>query len=121
MFMLEFGRWWYGAGWAHVVRSSGERIRGIALAFSLPILIRTLFAPWRRIISYGNHSFEDSLRAMLDNTISRLVGFGVRLAVMLAAIVLIVLTSLLSAIVIICWPLLPLAGIGLVIRGLLPW
>jgi hypothetical protein len=119
--MMEFVRWWYGPGWVHLVRSSVQRVRGLALAFSLPILIRTLFAPWRRIISYGSKSFQDSMRAALDNFISRFVGFGVRVIVMLTAIVLIILSSLLSLVAVICWPLLPIVGIGLIIRGLLPW
>lgn len=119
--MVEFIRWWYGAGWVQVMRSAGQRLRGLALAFSLPILIRTLFAPWRRIISYGDRSFEDSLRALLDNTVSRFVGFGVRLAVLLAALALIIITSLVSLVVIVAWPLLPAVGLALIIRGGLAW
>lgn len=121
MFVMEFVRWWYGPGWVHLIRSSGERLRGVALSFSLPILIRTLFDPWRRIITYGSRSFQESLRALLDNTISRLVGFAVRVIVMIAAVFLMALTGLISLVAIIGWPLLPIVGIGLIIRGFLPW
>jgi hypothetical protein len=89
--------------------------------FSVPLLLRTLFAPWRRIISYGDSSFAEGLQALLDNTISRFVGFGVRLVVLVAAAILITLSVLLSALVIIFWPFLPITAIGLLIRGFLPW
>ena len=61
------------------------------------------------------------MRAALDNAISRLVGLCVRVIVIIGAIVLIILSSILSVVTIVGWPLLPVAGIILIIRGLLPW
>ena len=121
MLVVELVLWWYGQGWIHVVRTAGQRLRRIILAFSLPLLLRTLFAPWRRIISYGDRSIGERMRAVLDNAISRLVGLVVRLVVLVAACILIFLSAILSAFAIIAWPFLPIAAIGLIIRGLLPW
>ena len=78
-----------------------------------------MFSPWRRIISYGGRGLEDRLKAVLDNLVSRAIGFVVRLFVLLAAIVTMVVICLLTIIEIIIWPLLPLAIPGCLIAGLL--
>ncbi len=121
MVVVELLQWWYTRGYRHVIRSLGARLRGISLAFSIPLLIRTLFAPWRRVITYGGHSFIDGLKAVLDNTVSRLVGFTMRFLVLLTAGLLVLLVGALGLIAIILWPLLPLLAVGLIVRGLLPW
>lgn len=77
--------------------------------FSVPILLRTLLAPWRRIITYPGASLEARLRAAGDNSISRLVGFTVRTTVLIAAGVMLVLTATVSLMFIVAWPLVPLA------------
>ena len=121
MLGIEFIRWWYGPGFSRLFKLTIRRIQGIVLAFSLPLLIRTLFAPWRRIISYGGESIKERFQAMLDNLISRIVGTCVRLIVILAAVIAVILLSIVGAILLVVWPLLPAISIGLVIRGFLPW
>jgi hypothetical protein len=111
--------WWYGAGWKHLVQRWTEAVRRIGLQFSVPLLARTLFAPWRRIISYGNESFIDGLKAALDNGVSRFVGFWVRVIVILTAGLLMCLLAVVGLIATLLWPLLPLLAIGFIVRGFL--
>jgi hypothetical protein len=115
---IAFFSWWYGNGWQQVVNSFKPRIRTIAENFSVRQLLRTLFAPWRRIITQPGRSLEARFRAAIDNAFSRCVGFVVRLGVLLAALVCVVVVVLLSLIEIIVWPLLPLAVPGFIIAGL---
>jgi hypothetical protein len=117
MFITDMIIWWYGAGWKHLVQRLFGAVGRIGLQFSVPVLAKTLFAPWRRIISYGNESFVDGLKAGLDNAVSRLVGFGVRTIVILTAGILMALVSVVGLIATLLWPLLPVIAVYLMISG----
>jgi hypothetical protein len=121
MLALEFITWWYGPGYRRLMRAVAGRIHGLAMVFSLPLLIMTLGAPWRRIISYGGGSLGERARAVLDNLISRCVGLVVRCLVIIVAIIAIAVVALGGGLLVVLWPLSPLVAIGLVVRGLLPW
>ena len=112
--MLSFFSWWYGPGLVGLVRAIQRRMQQLADMFSVAILLRTLFSPWRRIITYPGAGLEAHLRAMLDNMVSRVIGLLVRISVLLTAAVLFVLLTIVSALQIILWPLLPLIALGLI-------
>jgi len=119
MLILSFFSWWYGPGWQRVARGFGPRLREVAELFSVRQLLRTLFAPWRRIITYPGASLEDRFKAWGDNMFSRIVGLVVRLFVLLAAAVTLALVTLLTTVELVVWPLLPLAVPGCLIVGLI--
>lgn len=121
MFMVvsELFIWWYGQGWKRVVANASARLLKVSHMFSVPILLRTLLAPWRRIITYPGASLQDKLHAMGDNLVSRAVGFTVRITVLIAAGVLLSGTGLVSLLMIVAWPLVPPAIIGFIILGIL--
>lgn len=121
MLVLDWMRWWYGPGWLKLANRSFGLIKAIGLSFSVPLLLRTLFAPWKRIISSSGNSVIDGLRALLDNLISRCVGLAVRVLTLLAATFCMVIAGAVSLAALLVWPFLPLAAIALIIRGLLPW
>jgi hypothetical protein len=115
--MLSFLSWWYGRGWKGVLDSFGPRLKGVLESFSVSQLLRTMFQPWRRIITYPGSSLADKFRAWGDNAISRAVGFTVRTGVVFAAFVTLIAVAVLSAVELVIWPLLPLAIPGCLIAG----
>jgi hypothetical protein len=119
MLVSSFFSWWYGPGWRLVINSFGPRIRQVASAFSARQLLRTLFSPWRRIITYPGANVQERFKAFGDNMFSRMVGFVVRIFVLLTAFVAIVAVALLTALEIVAWPLLPIAVPGCLIAGLI--
>jgi len=119
MLVVAFFSWWYGAGWRQVAASFEARLHGVAEAFSVRQLLSTLFAPWRRIITYPGASLGERLRAWSDNVFSRTIGFVVRVFVLLAALLLTLVVALFTIIEIVLWPLAPLAIPGLIVAGLL--
>lgn len=119
MLALEFFKWWYGQGWALLVRNMRRRLVMTSNVFSVPILIRTLFAPWRRIITYGGAGINSQIRTAADNLVSRLVGFVVRLFVLFTAGVSLVVVMAVAAVEIAAWPLLPIAVFGLLVKGVI--
>jgi hypothetical protein len=84
----------------------------------MTLLMHTLFAPWRQIIAYPGASLDAKVHAMMDNTVSRFVGFTVRAIVLVAALVTVGVTTAAGFIVGILWPLVPLAAIALIIKGI---
>ncbi|HVE80810.1 MAG TPA: hypothetical protein VNA68_01580 [Candidatus Dormibacteraeota bacterium] len=118
MLALAFLEWWYGRGWKLFAGKQLGSIKHLMLAFSVPLLARTLFAPWKQIISYSDDSLAMNMRVLLDNTVSRVVGFGVRIIVLFAAFLLSAIWLAVSLAGLILWPLLPIASIVLIIGGL---
>ncbi|HTB49080.1 MAG TPA: hypothetical protein VK712_03290 [Verrucomicrobiae bacterium] len=118
MLILSFFSWWYGAGWWSVIDSFKPRVTGVQESFSVGQLLRTLFAPWRRIITYPGSDLGQRFRAWGDNVFSRAIGFVVRLFVLLIALVALVLVAALTAIEVVVWLLLPIAIPGCIVAGL---
>jgi hypothetical protein len=120
MLAIAFFTWWYSQGWVLVYKNMQRRMRQTGEMFSVTMLLRTLFSPWRRIISYPGASLNDHLRAMVDNLLSRAVGFTVRILVLIAAVITFVCVAVIAAVEIVAWPLVPIAVVAGVIKGLLP-
>jgi hypothetical protein len=118
MLALEFFSWWYGKGWAGSLSRLEHRLKHTGESFSIGILLRTLFAPWRRIITNPGAGLDAHIRAIGDNIVSRFVGFGVRLVVLFTAAIMFCLVLLISIVELMVWPLLPVAAVGLVVWGL---
>lgn len=82
--------------------------------FSVPSLMRTLFAPWKRIVTNPGAGLNAHLSAIGDNLVSRAIGFTVRVFVLIAALVSIVIIVAVGVVQIVLWPLVPL----LIVYGL---
>lgn len=119
MFIWELISWWYGAGWQELRVGIIRRIKRTYLGFSVPILIRTMFEPWRRIISTDSENIMAKFRSLIDNLVSRAVGFVVRLLALMAAGILILGTAIGGAILFVVWPLTPFIGIALILWGII--
>ena len=117
MLLVEYFRWWYGPGWRDSANRLQSRLINIYFTFSVPILLPTMFAPWRRIITPPGKSLGDKVRAGIDNLVSRAVGFGVRLGALLMAMGMIIGTGLIGGLILLLWPLLPVLGPLLVVVG----
>jgi hypothetical protein len=119
MLVVAFVRWWYGAGWTQVNKTVRRRLQRTAASFSAPTLVRTLFAPWKRIIAAPGAGIDAHIRAMGDNAVSRAVGFTVRLTVLLSAGVSLVFVALAGLLEVILWPLVPVLAVAFIVGGLL--
>jgi hypothetical protein len=119
MLIVAFVQWWYGPGWKDTGSRLLARVDKTYLEFSVPILLRTMFAPWKRIITYAGTSINDRTRAALDNLISRTIGFLVRMCALGAALFIIGTYMIVGGLILITWPILPILGPILVVWGLL--
>jgi len=78
--------------------------------FSLPVLVLTLFEPWRRYSwSYkGGFSIGAYLEALASNFFSRTIGAVMRLPIIATGLIAAFLVFWLGAVVFVSWLLLPL-------------
>ncbi len=105
MIIFDLLGWWYLEGWRGFGRTLIEKMRGALSFFSLGALLRTLFAPFRQISANEGGA---ALQVFLDRLVSRLVGAVVRIFLMIVGIVVFVLEAILSVLLMIAWPLVPL-------------
>ena len=117
--VFELFRWWYSTGWAQAAGSISTWSNNVSRTFSVPLLIKTLFSPWKRITGFGGKSLDAKIRASIDNLISRVVGFVTRLLVLVAAGLMMLIVLVAGALFTIIWPLIPIAVIYCITRGIL--
>jgi hypothetical protein len=118
MLLMAFFQWWYGHGWLEAVADAKRHLEALAGSFSLGILLRTLFAPWKQMDAYGGKG----LQSQVDKFVSRFVGFGVRSVTLVTAIVSLAFMAIVQFAWILLWPCLPpliflLVGYGLGLLG----
>lgn len=114
--IIELLRWWYGAGWLRAISRIKTRTASVLHAFSTGTLLKTLFAPWKRI-QYTGRSFDAKVQALVDNFVSRMIGFIVRLFVLIAAGLLAAGSLVISVLIVLVWPLVPVTVVVLLYRG----
>lgn len=116
--MLNLLSWWYTRGWADFLRRIGARLANLMDFFSIDLLFKTLFAPFRQISagSAKNASLDVKFRMFVDRLVSRIIGAFVRIFVIIAGVVCLGVSGLVGLVSIILWPLLPaLPIVGLVL------
>ena len=118
MLALELFAWWYTRGWIAAAKNIGTLLKGVSRMFSIPILLRTLFAPWKRIITYPGASLEAKMRAYGDNLVSRAIGFSVRVIVLITAVCASLGVLVAGTIGFILWPIVPPAIVLLLAKGI---
>ncbi len=125
MVIVGLLEWWYSAGFVARLRRLGDRLDRLMDYFSIGLLLRTLFAPFRQI-SAGQVQgpLPVQMRAWADRQFSRLVGATVRLIMIFAGSLVLgcaAVYALFAALVWLVVPLLPIAGMIVMMTGWAPW
>lgn len=113
MIALDYFVWWYSSGFLRLLKYLKAFIIILADNFSVRILVRTFFQPWKRdVTSTKGLSLDRRLRVWGWNLISR--GFGMVIKGFTFLIFLIIFLSLIiiEFIAIIIWLAYPLLVIG---------
>jgi len=115
-----FFYWWYLEAPARNFKIVLAFILRTIDTFSIPILFKTLFAPWKRdIISTENLSLNERFQVWIWNLISRLVGAVIRSVTIFTGLIFILIVAILGIFLWLLWFLLPFIFIFLVFYGLL--
>ena len=114
MVIAEMFLWWYASGWRIFIQKNKTTLANITDFFSMDSLVRTLFKPFRQIsaaTASANASLELKFHMFIDRLISRIVGFFSRFILLIAGAIIIILGGIISLILIILWPIIPLLPI----------
>lgn len=112
MFLVGIFQWWYGAGWVRHLKRSYIGILRIADFFSIGLLLKTLFNPFKQIsAAQVQGPLPVQFNAFLDRAFSRMMGSVVRTVTILVGLVVISLRALWTLISMIAWTLLPLTPV----------
>jgi len=110
---MEFLAWHYSKGLNYYLKSWSETFDWVNHFFSPPLLLRTLFAPWKRLIVTDDQpgfNFQKFFEVVSFNLISRGIGATVRFILFWVGLILIVFTFFGGAVGFIFWVLLPFFG-----------
>ena len=121
LLVTELLRWWYGDGWRHRAQLIMNRLDGTIDYFSMDLLLKTLFSPFRQI-SAGkvDGPLGVQMRALIDRLFSRVIGAFIRLSILLIGSVTIALQITIGFIVLVLWaviPFLPIIGCFMTLSG----
>jgi hypothetical protein len=118
-------RWWYLDEWKDQAAKARLAFLKVADYFSIGLLIRTLFAPFRQIsANEAGRTLDEKMQVAVDKGISRLIGFVVRSLTIIAGLIVLAGLAIISGVRLIIWPLLPvMPAVGLVLTGTVgaPW
>lgn len=111
---MGFLAWHYSEGFAYYLKRWVYSLRYIEHYFSLPLLVRTLFYPWKRLESYESgpgFSISRYFENLTFNLISRFIGACVRIILILTGLFMIAFVFIGGALGIVVWAVIPLFGI----------
>ncbi len=117
--LIAYMRWHYSEA-LHVYLRILKNFWWFTVAyFSMPLLLKTLFVPYKRMTETRGESVGSWLEAGVMNTLSRLVGFLVRLTLLLVGFVALGILTIGGVAVYALWLLLPFVPSVLMLTGLL--
>lgn len=117
--------WWYGTGWKQRASMVKERLAGLMDYFSLDLLLKTLFSPFRQISAEKTSgSLNVLMHAFFDRLISRMIGMMIRLVMIVIGTAAIIAYAIIGLLALVVWafvPVLPMVGLVLFLMGWMPW
>lgn len=118
--VLVFWKWYYSEAVKNVLTAWRNFVIFALNYFSITLLFRTLFAPWKRDITRKPRGLD--IKKIFDylafNLISRGLGFLVRVITILIGIVFLILVAAAGAIFFALWLVMPLVLLGLLILAI---
>ena len=112
---MQFLTWHYTKGIDYYLTSWSGSLNWVVHYFSLPLLLKTLFAPWKRLVvvdTSPGFNLQKRFEAFTFNLISRGIGATVRLILFWVGLVFIVMAFLGGSMGFIFWIILPFFGLG---------
>ena len=117
----DYFRWHYTRAFMELFHVWLNFLWFIVHFFSLPQLVRSWVAPWRRITEQRGRkwSLEDLASYLIIGFISRLIGFVLRTVVILLGLVALLLFTLAGFLMYVFWLVAPFAILGLFGLGIM--
>lgn len=81
--LSKFFVWWYSEGLVRLFKYQGAFLRYLTNMFSVRESVLHLFAPWKRLVGARRPGLDGIRDWILDNLVSRGIGFILRLFLLL--------------------------------------
>ena len=119
-FILAYVKWHYGRGLKELFKVAGNFLWFVTNFFSFKLLLKTLFAPWKRLGEHYEGGLDLSALAstLIINGIMRTVGFITKTVVLLVGLVSYILVLIFSIFIFIIWVLAPVILLGSLILSI---
>jgi len=119
--ILRFWGWYYTQAVKGLIKIWRNFIIFVEEYYSIPLLIKTLFHPWRRdITKYGRgFSFKKFFETLSFNLISRSIGFSARITIIIIGVLCLVGIMVSGFLALIIWIILPLVLLVFIMVGFL--
>jgi hypothetical protein len=114
-------RWHYGRAIKNIGLISGNLIWFLWHFFSIPVLARTLFAPWERIHEERARGLDIGswFETTTINLVMRLLGVCIRLTIIIFGLVFIAIAAAGTILFFLLWIFLPLIFVYIVVLGII--
>jgi type IV secretory pathway VirB6-like protein len=121
--MLHYFTWHYTTAYRDYLRAWLNYLWFVAHFFSLGILLRTFFAPFKRISEKNEKGLnvQAFFEALAVNTLMRLVGMLVRTALISIGLIALVFIAIAGAVGLLIWTLMPVVLLGLLLVTIFGW
>ncbi len=117
--LLDFSLWYYTRAFRDILSVWLNFMWFIVHFFSIPLLLRTLFAPWRRMTDEGEHrSVESFMEAFVMNIMTRVFGAITRIIIITIGLTFLVLGVLCLFIALGLWVAMPIVILFAITRGI---
>ncbi|MCC6290465.1 hypothetical protein IT398_00045 [Candidatus Nomurabacteria bacterium] len=112
--------WHYTVAWGDLSRIYRDFLWFIYHFFSLPVLLKTLFSPWRRLgEAYpGRFNLSEIFASFFINTFMRLIGFLIRFLLVVFGTFVLFISMLIGFAVFIVWFALPFIVVASLLLGI---
>jgi hypothetical protein len=101
--------WWYDGGLKQRIKLLKDRQLKTMDYFSLDLLVKTWFAPFRQISAESvRGSLDLQMRAWFDKLLSRIIGGFMRTALIIIGIIVLATQAILNFFELIIWTVMPL-------------
>lgn len=119
-FAFEYFKWHYGKGVMGLVNIVGNFVWFFFEFFSIPLLLKTYFMPFRRLNEMYQQSFNPGawFETLIVNTMMRIIGALLRTVLIVLGIFFILLTVAIGVCFLTAWLLAPLLLFFLVSYGI---
>jgi len=107
---MDFLAWHYSEGIAYYIKSVEATLKWFWHYFSIPLLVRTLFSPWKRMVTADTSpgfNLQKRFEAFSFNAVSVVIGFLARVTLIFSGLIFMALATLGGAVGILFWLVLP--------------
>lgn len=122
-FFLDYLVWHYTRGFWAVIELEKNLLRFIFNFFSISILLKTLFSPWRRLAEGYVAGLRPGewLESFIVNSLMRLLGVIFRLILIVSGLIVLLVALAVSCLLILTWLLWPALILACLAGGLFLW